>query len=62
ELLRSLTVGLTLSGPLFDAEGRPAKLEQRLALPDLADVIRNDPGSLLDAAGSIFERLRRKKD
>ncbi|MFM1823995.1 MAG: hypothetical protein RI967_2261, partial [Planctomycetota bacterium] len=40
ELLRSLTVGLTLSGPLFDAEGRPAKLEQRLALPDLADVIR----------------------
>lgn len=62
ELLRSLTVGLTLSGPLFDAEGRPAKLEQSLALPDLGDLIRNDPGSLLDAAGSIFDRLRKKKD
>lgn len=65
ELLKSLVVGVDLSGPLFDAAGRPAKLEMKLKLPDIGDVVRDNPGAIIDAAGSIFDAIRnrgKKKD
>jgi hypothetical protein len=62
DVAKALTVGVELSGPLFDAQGRPAKLKEKLKLPDLGDVLRDNPGALIDAAGGIFDALRRKKD
>ncbi len=61
ELLKTLQVGVELSGPLFDATGKPAKLNSKLKLPDIGDVIRDDPGALIDAAGSIFDAIRGPK-
>lgn len=62
ELAKALTVGVDLSGPLFDAQGKPARLKEQLKLPDIGDVLRDNPGSIIDAAGGIFDALRRKKD
>jgi hypothetical protein len=53
-----LVVGVEMSGPLFDAAGKPAKLSMKLKLPDVGDLIRDDPGALIDAAGSIFDAIR----
>ena len=58
DLLKSLVVGVEMSGPLFDAAGKPAKLSMKLKLPDVGDLIRDDPGALIDAAGSIFDAIR----
>jgi hypothetical protein len=60
ELLKSLTVGLKLSGPLFDANGKPAKLKQELALPDVGQVLRDNPGAVIDAVGDIFDAFRKR--
>ena len=60
ELLKSLTVGLKLSGPLFDASGKPAKLKQELALPDVGQVLRDNPGAVIDAVGDIFDAFRKR--
>ena len=57
-LLKSLVVGVEMTGPLFDAAGKPAKLSMKLKLPDIGDLIRDDPGELIDAAGSIFDAIR----
>ena len=59
-MLKSLTVGLKLSGPLFDAGGKPAKLKQELALPDVGQVLRDNPGAVIDAVGDIFDALRKR--
>lgn len=61
ELLKSLTVGVKLSGPIFDANGRPAKLKQELALPDIGEVLRDNPAAVIDTVGGIIDIFRKKK-
>lgn len=60
ELLKSLSVGVKLSGPLFDANGKPAKLKQELALPDILDVLKRDPGAVAEGIGGIIDAFRKK--
>ena len=60
ELLKSLSVGVKLSGPLFDANGKPAKLNQELALPDILDVLKRDPGAVAEGIGGIIDAFRKK--
>ena len=62
-LLKSLTVGVKLSGPVFDASGKPAKLKQELAIPDIVDVLRDNPGAVIEGVGGILESiLNRRKN
>ena len=60
ELLKSLSVGVKLSGPLFDANGKPAKLKQELALPDIGDVLKRDPGAVIEGIGGLIDAFRKK--
>ena len=60
ELLKSLTVGLKLSGPIFDANGKPAKLKQEVVLPDVGQALRDNPAGVIDAVGDIFDALRKR--
>lgn len=62
ELLKSLVVGVKLSGPLFDAQGKPAKLQQELAFPDLGDAIRQNPAGAIEAVGGIIDLFKKKDD
>ncbi len=61
ELARSLTVGVEMSGPLFDAAGKPVKPATKLSLPDVGDVLKDNPAGILDAAGGIADLFRKKK-
>lgn len=64
ELARTLSVGITLSGPLFDAEGNIAKLDQRVTLPTFEDMAKDaakDPGKLLEQGVKIFEQIQKQK-
>jgi len=61
DLLRSLTVGIEFYGPLFDAAGRPVRPESRIKLPDVGEVLRDNPGAIIDAAGSIFDAIRNRR-
>jgi hypothetical protein len=60
ELLKSLSVGVKLSGPVFDANGKPAKLKQELALPDLGEILKDNPGALIDGIGGLIDAFRKK--
>jgi hypothetical protein len=60
ELLKSLSVGVKLSGAVFDANGKPAKLKQELALPDIGDLLRRDPGAVIEGIGGIIDAFRKK--
>lgn len=60
ELLKALTVGVKLSGPLFDASGKPAKLKQELALPDIGDVLRDNPAAVIKGIGGVIDAFRKK--
>lgn len=60
QLLKSLTVGVRFSGPLYDASGRPATPNAELALPDIGDVLRDNPGVLLDGLGDLFNAIRKR--
>jgi hypothetical protein len=62
ELLKSLTVGVDMSGPLFDSAGKPAKLEMKMKWPDLTKAFSDNPGGILDAAGSIFDAIRNRNN
>ncbi len=62
ELLKSLVVGVKLSGPLFDAQGKPAKLKQDLALPDIGDAIRQNPTGAIEAVGGIIDLFKKKDE
>lgn len=55
ELVRTLAVGVEFFGPIFDPAGKPVKPERRLKLPEFDDIVRDNPGAILDAAGSIFD-------
>ena len=61
ELVKSLTVGIELYGPLFDPAGKPVAPSRRLKLPDVGDILRDNPGAILDAAGGIADLFRKKK-
>jgi len=62
-LLKSLTVGVKLSGPVFDASGKPAKLSMELALPDYREILRDNPGAVIEGVGGILESiLNRRKN
>jgi hypothetical protein len=62
-LLKSLSVGVKMSGPVFDANGKLAKLKQELALPDLGEILMDDPGAVMEGAGGILESiLNRRKN
>ena len=61
ELVKSLAVGIEMSGPLFDPSGKPVKLTTKVKLPDVGDTLKNNPGAIIEAAGSIFDALRKKK-
>jgi len=62
ELVKSLTVGIELYGPLFDPAGKPVAPSRRLKLPNVGDILRDNPGAILDAAGGIADLFRKKKD
>lgn len=62
ELLKSLVVGVKLSGPLFDAQGRPAKLDESLELPDIGDAIRRNPAGAIEAVGGIIDLFKKKDE
>jgi hypothetical protein len=62
ELLKSLVVGVKLSGPLFDAEGRPAKLDQDFMPPDIGEAIRNNPAGAIEAVGGILDLFKKKDE
>jgi uncharacterized protein (DUF697 family) len=53
-----------LSGPLFDASGKPAKLTQELALPDIGDVLRENPAAVIkgigQGIGGVIDAIRKK--
>ena len=55
-------VGVKLSGPLFDAQGKPAKLKQDLALPDIGDAIRQNPTGAIEAVGGIIDLFKKKDE
>ena len=59
ELAKSLKVGVRLSGPIADAAGAPRELEQELALPEIDDIIRNDPSLLLKLGPALIGQLRK---
>ncbi|MFM7052934.1 MAG: hypothetical protein ACKOYN_12515 [Planctomycetota bacterium] len=64
-LVDGLVIGIDLSGPIFDANGRVAKLEPKPKLPAFADLLKENPGSVLQGAADIFEAIRnreKKKD
>jgi len=60
ELLKRLTVGVELKGPLFDPAGKPVKPEPKFKWPDVGDVLRDDPGSIIDAVGGIADIFKDK--
>ncbi|MEY2716864.1 MAG: hypothetical protein RIT24_3207, partial [Planctomycetota bacterium] len=60
ELLKRLTVGVELKGPLFDPSGKPVKPEPRFKWPEIGDVVREDPGSIIDAVGDIADIFKDK--
>ena len=60
-LVKTLSVGVTMSGPLFKPDGSPAELETKLALPrleDLGEQIRKDPIKAIDTGLKIFDAIR----
>ncbi|MFZ9914352.1 MAG: hypothetical protein ACO3IB_03330 [Phycisphaerales bacterium] len=59
-LVQGLVVGVELSGPLFDASGRLAKLEPKPKLPDFAELVKDNPGALLQGAGDILDAIRNR--
>jgi hypothetical protein len=60
ELLKRLTVGVELKGPLFDPSGKPVKPEPKFKWPEIGDVLREDPGSVIDAVGDIADIFKDK--
>jgi outer membrane biosynthesis protein TonB len=54
--------GSELSGPIFDAQGRPAKLDESLELPDIADAIRRTPGGAIEAVGGILDLFKKQDE
>ena len=62
ELVRTLAVGIEMSGPLFDAAGKPVKPRIRPTMPDVGSALKDNPGAILDAAGGIIDIFRKKKD
>ena len=61
ELVKSLTVGVELSGPLFDVAGKSVPLSRKLKLPDIRSILKDNPGAILDAAGSVFDAIKGNK-
>lgn len=62
ELIKALAVGIEMSGPLFDAAGKPVKPRIRPTMPDVGAALKDDPGAILDAAGGIIDIFRKKKE
>jgi hypothetical protein len=62
QLLKSLTVGVEMKGPLFDPSGKPVKPDTKLKWPDIGDVLRDNPAGVIDAAGEIFDLFNKPKD
>lgn len=61
ELVKSLTVGIEIKGPLFDPSGKPVKPDPKLKLPDVGDVLRDNPGAIIDAAGGLLDLINKPK-
>jgi hypothetical protein len=64
ELARALSIGVTLSGPLFNPDGTFATLDRRITLPTAEDMAREaarDPGRLLEQGIKIFDQLQRDR-
>ncbi|MEY5060629.1 MAG: hypothetical protein RIS45_550 [Planctomycetota bacterium] len=60
ELLKRLTVGVEMKGPLFDPSGKPVKPEPKFKWPEVGDVLRDDPGTIIDAVGDIADIFKDK--
>ncbi|MDZ4754958.1 MAG: hypothetical protein SGJ11_10750 [Phycisphaerae bacterium] len=58
-LAQTLAIGLTMSGPLYDEQGKSKKLEQKITLPKVEDIAK-DPGKLLEEGFKIFDKLKKK--
>jgi hypothetical protein len=61
ELVKALAVGIELYGPLFDPAGKPVAPSRRVKLPEIGDILRDNPGAIIDAAGGIADLFRKKK-
>ncbi len=59
EFIRSLKVGVKLSGPMFDASGKPAKLQVTPTFPDIGKSMLENPGELIDIGKSIYDAFKK---
>jgi len=62
ELVKSLSVGIEMTGPLFDPAGKPVRPAIKAKMPDIGGALKDNPGAILDAAGGIVDIFRKKKD
>ena len=60
EFVKGLKVGVKMSGPLFDRNGKPAKLDVSPTFPDVGKALLDNPAGLIETAGSIFDAFRKK--
>jgi hypothetical protein len=59
ELAKSLKVGVKLHGPLADARGASIPLEQDVALPEIDDILKQDPSLLFKLGPALIGELRK---
>ncbi len=58
---KALSIGVTLFGPLYDAQGKRIPLEMKAALPTIEDLAK-DPGAIIGEGIKIFEGIQKQKD
>ncbi|MFO0827196.1 MAG: hypothetical protein U0572_03515 [Phycisphaerales bacterium] len=58
---KSLTVGIEWSGPLYDKDGKRAKLNQRVTFPKVEDLLKN-PSAIEKIGGQIIDAIQKDKN
>ena len=60
DFVNSLKVGIKLSGPLFDANGKPAKLDIAPTFPDVGKALLDNPAGMINLGKSILDAFNKK--
>lgn len=60
EIAKTLSVGVKMYGPLFDAQGNRIPLEMTAALPEVGDLLKQNPEDLIKQGIDIFEKIKKK--